>query len=388
MKDSAQWTKAALPLEALGQRLKLWVPHDVFSTLRIDEGTLLLLDHLPEREPQSVLDLGCGYGALGLPIAARYPRALVHLVDRDLLAVRASNQNALTHHLSNVCAYGSLGYRDLREKSFDWILCNVPARIGTPFIEDLLLQGLTRLNLGGELRVVVIRDLSPVLEEIRARLLPDLDLIASGARHCVFRLKASQTPPKYLAPDSLYLRDQVCVQEQVLQRPFDLGGDDPLRMRAGLPALWDSIPRAETPERLLTFRAYYGALHALAWSRFGEAKVPIVSVERDLLACEFQKRNAGVHPLEVRQSVDLLDALKENERFSLVIGELSASAGERVLGAELSASKQSLKKGGQALFLVLEKVARDWAIPEAQRQRLEIQTLLAREGYSVLRLRA
>ena len=63
------WFKATLNLSALGQKLQMQIPHDVFSTQRIDEGTLLLLEHLPSREPATVLDMGCGYGALGLPIA-------------------------------------------------------------------------------------------------------------------------------------------------------------------------------------------------------------------------------------------------------------------------------------------------------------------------------
>src|SRR5213076_515113 len=53
--------------------LSLDVPWDVFSSQRIDEGTLLLLQHLPAGDPASLLDLGCGYGALGLPLAARWP---------------------------------------------------------------------------------------------------------------------------------------------------------------------------------------------------------------------------------------------------------------------------------------------------------------------------
>src|SRR5262249_42603871 len=73
--------------------LALDVPWDVFSSQRIDEGTLLLLRHLPEGQPSSFLDLGCGYGALGLPVAARWPAARALLIDRDLLAVAGSAHN-------------------------------------------------------------------------------------------------------------------------------------------------------------------------------------------------------------------------------------------------------------------------------------------------------
>src|SRR5438105_825733 len=79
------YARGRLVEKALGQRLALDVPWDVFSSQRIDDGTLLLLKNLPQAEPRSVLDLGCGYGALGLPIAARRPSARCLLIDRDLL---------------------------------------------------------------------------------------------------------------------------------------------------------------------------------------------------------------------------------------------------------------------------------------------------------------
>src|SRR5262245_60605806 len=58
--------------------------HSLFSSQAIDAGTLLLLDHLPEGEPRRFLDLGSGYGALGLAVAARFPGSSGLLADRDL----------------------------------------------------------------------------------------------------------------------------------------------------------------------------------------------------------------------------------------------------------------------------------------------------------------
>ncbi|HMC34905.1 MAG TPA: methyltransferase, partial [Myxococcales bacterium] len=108
--------------------LSLDVPWDVFSSQAIDEGTLLLLQNLPAGEPRSVLDLGCGYGALGLPIAARWPSARCVLIDRDLLAVAAAAHNARALGLRNAEARPGLGYREVAGERFDWVVCNVPAR--------------------------------------------------------------------------------------------------------------------------------------------------------------------------------------------------------------------------------------------------------------------
>src|SRR5438094_1684685 len=126
------YARTRLTVRAPGVALPLDVPADVFATRAIDEGTLLLLRNLPTGRPGSLLDLGCGYGALGLPIAARFPEARALLVDRDLLAVRASAHNARSLDLGNVEARSGLGFADLPRGSgpFDWIVCNVPARIG------------------------------------------------------------------------------------------------------------------------------------------------------------------------------------------------------------------------------------------------------------------
>src|SRR4051812_6838423 len=58
--------------ELLGRRFRFQTAPGLFSTDRIDDGTRLLLAHLPETAPATVLDVGCGYGALGLPVAARH----------------------------------------------------------------------------------------------------------------------------------------------------------------------------------------------------------------------------------------------------------------------------------------------------------------------------
>src|SRR5690606_3714524 len=119
------------------------------------------------RPPSSVLDLGCGWGALGLPIARAYADAACLLVDRDALAAHWSALNARSMGLANVVARPSLGYRDV-EGRFDWVLCNVPARIGAQAIEYIVGAGAALLSEAGELRVVVIRDLDPVMEAIAA----------------------------------------------------------------------------------------------------------------------------------------------------------------------------------------------------------------------------
>jgi precorrin-6B methylase 2 len=354
--------------------LTLDLPWDVFASQGIDDGTLLLLENLPEGEPGSVLDLGCGYGALGLPVAARWPKARCLLVDRDLLAVAASAHNARALGLSNVEVRPGLGYRDLGGERFDWVLCNVPARIGGRAIRHLLEGGRA---LGAEVRVVVIRDLAPVVESAGlAGLVP----VARGARHDVFALARG---PATVDPmdETVYARDATSFMGLSLSRPWD-ASEDPAHLMA-LSVLAESLPRA-APARALCFRAGYGALPLHLKSRYPQAEV--IAQERDLLDAAFLRRNARALslPIEVRETLFPADGLSPGS-FLLVAGELSSPAGAPVAARELQETADLLAPGGEALILSTPKQEREW-FPGAAPKGVATTLLLRREGASVLRI--
>lgn len=378
--SAAAWTalgpyaRGRLVEKALGQTLSLDVPWDVFASQGIDDGTLLLLQHLPEGEPRSVLDLGCGYGALGLPVAARWPRTRCLLVDRDLLAVAASAQNAAALGLRNVLARPGLGYRDLEGERFDWVLCNVPARIGPRAIRYLLEGGRA---LGATTRAVVIRDLCPVVEGLG---LAGLRHLARGARHDIFELApgAAQLDRE---GEGIYARDETQFMGLRLSRPHD-ASEDPAHQGA-LEVLADSLARA-APRRALIFRAGYGALPLYLKSRFPQSAV--VAQERDLLDAAFLRRNARALGLsvEVRETLFPAQGLEPGS-FGLVIGELSSAAGPGVAARELKEAADLLLPGGEALILASEKQEREW-FPKAAPRGAALTVLLRREGASVLRI--
>ena len=154
--------KKTVTLEHGGRRLALRVAQELFSSHEVDVGTRLLLRTLggPEhRGHRLVLDLGCGYGPLGLGLAAAEAGRTVHLVDRDALAVEYTLQNAAANGLDGVQAYGSLGYADVRASGFDLIVSNVPAKAGPPVVEHFLLDAAGVLAPGGLVAVVVIASL-------------------------------------------------------------------------------------------------------------------------------------------------------------------------------------------------------------------------------------
>lgn len=80
--------------ELMGKPFKLATTWGIFSPREIDSGTDLFLKYLEITEDEIALDIGCGYGPLGLAIAANAPKGQVHMVDKDFVAVDYANKNA------------------------------------------------------------------------------------------------------------------------------------------------------------------------------------------------------------------------------------------------------------------------------------------------------
>jgi 16S rRNA (guanine1207-N2)-methyltransferase len=138
--------------------LDLVTDRGVFAKDEIDPGSkLLLLEAPPASETGALLDLGCGYGTLALPMAARSPDATVWAVDVNRRAVELCAENARRNVLDNVRAVTPEDVpEDLR---FATIWSNPPIRIGKPALHDLLRSWLPRLDVGGEAIVVVHKHL-------------------------------------------------------------------------------------------------------------------------------------------------------------------------------------------------------------------------------------
>jgi 16S rRNA G1207 methylase RsmC len=378
------YARTQLAVRALGVTLRLDVPADVFATRAIDAGTLLLLRNLPDRAPRLLLDLGCGYGALGLAVAARFREARALLVDRDLLAVRAAAHNARKLGLANVEVRPSLGYRDIPDTlRFDLILCNVAARIGPRAIAYFLDAGRAMLVADGELRAVVIRDLR---EQVEEACVDGLRLVAEGRNHIVYSVPAG--PSRFTRDDeSVYARDETRLEiapgrTLTLSRPHD-ASEDPAHA-SWLRALLDAAPRRSAGP-ILSYRSGYGALPLAARSLWPEARV--VAQDRDLLDTAFLRRNARALFLE-GASLVVVEALYPSEALppgtaALVVGEASASAGEPVFARELAEARALLAPGGEAFVLASEKQVREW-FPAAGGSGATV--LLRREGACVLRL--
>lgn len=131
----------------------------LFSPKNIDAGTRLLLDHLEIRPDDRAIDLGCGYGPLGLAIAKNAPEGKVIMVDKDFVAVNYARKNAELNQLNNVEVLLSNGLDQVPEQTFTLAVTNLPAKTGKEhyylFFNDIK----DRLEVGGRFYVVVINGL-------------------------------------------------------------------------------------------------------------------------------------------------------------------------------------------------------------------------------------
>jgi len=143
-----------------------------------------------------VLDLGCGYGAIGLTLAARWPSARVDMVDSDTRAVEATAENIKHNQLDNTTVTLSDGIREIRDQAatYDLVLSNLPAQAGNDAIDQLLLDAHDALNDGGLLAVVAVNGLRRYLQRRLADIFGARQVrkVHQGPRHTV--LEAAKLP--------------------------------------------------------------------------------------------------------------------------------------------------------------------------------------------------
>jgi len=163
---SVPFAREPFSCEVWGHRLDLVSGSGVYSRGRLDRGTAVLLRETEPPSPGHVLDLGTGYGVIGLAVADAWRRAGVVAgstsgvtgVEVNQRAVLLANQNAAALGLQDryvACepSYVPVGL------TFDEIWSNPPIRIGKDALHDLLLHWFARLRPGGRAVMVVGKNL-------------------------------------------------------------------------------------------------------------------------------------------------------------------------------------------------------------------------------------
>lgn len=141
-----------------GFRLSLLSDRGVFSHGQVDQGTRLLAETMQLPSRGEILDLGCGYGLLGLLAAKLSPHAHVTLIDVNERAVALAEENLRRNNIANAEVICGDAPVVLGEREFDVVVCNPPIRVGRRQVLRLIEDAARRLTEGGALWLVVRTD--------------------------------------------------------------------------------------------------------------------------------------------------------------------------------------------------------------------------------------
>lgn len=131
----------------------------LFSPTDVDNGSRMLVESINIVPDERILDIGCGYGAIGIPLAAQCPGGTVHMIDKDFVAVEYAKRNAEENHMVNCETYLSNLFSNVPRKDFSLIVSNVPAKVGNVFLSHLVSGSQDFLVPSGRLIIVAIAGL-------------------------------------------------------------------------------------------------------------------------------------------------------------------------------------------------------------------------------------
>ena len=183
-------TSESRPAEAAftyrGHALRLTTDSGVFSRGELDAGTRILLATLPQTMPGSILDLGCGWGPVGICVGLENPDSRVTFSDINLRALELAKRNAAKYGVQGDFIHSD-GFAAI-EGAFDAVITNPPIRAGKQTIYQMFADSAEHLLPGGSLYLVIRKQQgAPSAQKYLATLFPQVDVLDKSGGYWVFR---------------------------------------------------------------------------------------------------------------------------------------------------------------------------------------------------------
>jgi 16S rRNA (guanine1207-N2)-methyltransferase len=177
--------------ELRGQSLLFTSDSGVFSKNEVDFGSRLLIDYYePPIADGALLDVGCGYGPIGLALAKSYPNRDVIMIDINERAIELSKRNAAINRLDNISIFQSDLLSRVEDKKFASVITNPPIRAGKKVVHLLFEQAYNALLSQGDLWIVIQKKQgAPSAVEKLEDIFPEVEIITRKKGYYIIRAK-------------------------------------------------------------------------------------------------------------------------------------------------------------------------------------------------------
>ena len=170
----------------LGKTMQFTSTWGLFSPEKLDDGSLMLLDHMEFRKADSSIDLGCGYGILGMTAARECPEGQHLLIDKDFVAIEYAKKNCFDNRLTNTEVQLSNGFRHVDPaRRFDLVMSNLPAKASKEQHYLYLLDAYNAMNAGGRFYVVTINGLREFMQRTFKEVFGNSDKLKQGKTYTI-----------------------------------------------------------------------------------------------------------------------------------------------------------------------------------------------------------
>lgn len=420
MMEIAEYINKTVDSQFAGQRLKFDLSQGLFSSHSVDSGTRLLMKTLAQSldldGTNTVLDVGCGVGIIGVSLAKRSPAARVVLQDRDALAVEFARYNGERNGLTDLAVQGSLALEGDFGSPIDLIVSNLPAKAGAPVLRAFLRTAPLLLTENGVVAVVVVTPLAEAVRETLSAEGMEILLEEATKGHRVFHYRGGRaaigrepdSPVIGLAP---YIRARSSFSFRSVRYTIDVAYNIPDfdTLGTGVALAFETYEsakprpgRAPAPpaaaqtslRRIACWNPGQGHLPVYLTHRLrgGAVPVEILLCGRDLLQLEISRHNligtgAAVSKGLHLASEELLKESIEPRSLDLLTCSPMPIPGVSWQGRILSTAGQLLRDGGTLLvWSTSTEMARLMQVASGGHREFVVRAGKKRNGYRAVAL--